>query len=133
MNSFNHYSFGSVGEWMYRYVAGIDTDADAPGYGKLIIRPRPGGGLTWAKASYASIHGRIASEWHRDSGRFDLTIEIPANTTATVYVPSMPTTAVEESDRPATTAEGVKALRRDADAAVFVVSSGTYHFRSTID
>lgn len=133
MNSFNHYSFGSVGEWMYRYVAGLDTDPEAPGYKRSIIRPRPGGGLTSAKATYQSIQGTISSDWRIDSGRFDLTVEIPANTTATVYVPAKPGAGIEESGRPATTAEGVKALRRDADAAVFTVGSGTYRFRSSID
>jgi alpha-L-rhamnosidase len=63
MNSFNHYSLGSVGEWMYRYVAGIDVESDNPGYKKIKIQPRPGGGLTYVKGEYHSIHGKIKSEW----------------------------------------------------------------------
>ena len=61
MNSFNHYSLGSVGEWLYRYVAGIDLGA--PGYGRILIRPRPGGGLTHARGGYDSVRGRISSSW----------------------------------------------------------------------
>lgn len=118
---------------MYRYVAGLDTDPEAPGYKRSIIRPRPGGGLTSAKATYQSIRGTISSAWRSEAGQFDLNVEIPANTTATVYIPAKPGVGIEESGRPATTAEGVKAVRRDADAAVFTVGSGTYHFRSSID
>src|SRR5215218_7557465 len=61
MNSFNHYSLGSVGEWLYRYVAGIDLGE--PGYGHIVIRPRPGGGLTYARGEYDSVRGRISSSW----------------------------------------------------------------------
>ena len=133
MNSFNHYSFGSVGEWMYRYVAGIDTDPDAPGYRRLVIHPQPGGGLTSAKATYASIQGPIVSAWRNDAGRFELNVEIPANTTATVYVPSRGDGVVQESGRPATTAEGVTALRQEDGFAVFRVESGRYRFESTVN
>jgi len=88
MNSFNHYSLGSVGEWIASTVAGIDLDPAEPGYKHIVIHPTPGGALTYAKASLDSIHGHIVSDWKIVDGRFELTVEIPANTTATVHVPT---------------------------------------------
>ncbi len=88
MNSFNHYAFGSVGEWLYRYVAGIDVDPEVPGYRRIVIHPRPGGGLTHARASYTSMHGKILTDWRIEPGDvFHLRVSIPANTTAEVHLP----------------------------------------------
>ena len=69
MNSFNHYSLGSVGEWLYQDVAGIDTDPDFPGFERILIAPHPGPGLTCAHAVFDSIHGRIASAWEAQGER----------------------------------------------------------------
>jgi alpha-L-rhamnosidase len=85
MNSFNHYSFGSVGEWLYGTVAGIQPAT--PGYKVIRFRPRPGGGLTHVDATLATVHGRIESHWRIDAGRFRLRVRVPANTTATVELP----------------------------------------------
>jgi alpha-L-rhamnosidase len=87
MNSFNHYAYGAIGEWMYSVVAGIGIDESRPGYKHILIAPRPGGGLTFAKASVESVYGRVASGWEIRDGRFELKIEVPANTTATVKMP----------------------------------------------
>ncbi|MGH2565482.1 MAG: alpha-L-rhamnosidase C-terminal domain-containing protein, partial [Ginsengibacter sp.] len=84
--SFNHYAYGAVGDWLYRVVAGID--AIEPGYKKIKIAPHPGGGLTWAKASYECSYGKIVSQWKFKSNAFLMHVEIPAGTTATIYVPS---------------------------------------------
>jgi alpha-L-rhamnosidase len=126
MNSFNHYAFGSAGEWMFSAIAGIDTDG--PGFRRIVIRPRPGGGLAHTKASYRSINGPIAVHWRLADGRLLLDVSIPANTTATVHVPTPDPDAVREGDLPAYRAEGVKLLRREAAAAVYLVGSGEYHF-----
>ncbi|MHB1033198.1 MAG: family 78 glycoside hydrolase catalytic domain [Pirellulales bacterium] len=128
MNSFAHYSFGSVGEWMFAAVAGID--AAEPGYKRLVIHPHVGGGLTQAKASYDSIRGRIATDWKVENGTFRLKVTIPANTTATVYIPAKDAAAVTESGRPAAEAEGVKFLRAEGGEAVYEVGAGEYEFRS---
>jgi alpha-L-rhamnosidase len=88
MNSFDHYAFGAVGEWMYRHILGINPDANYPGYEHFTIHPRPGGTLTWAKGSYHSIRGTIASSWKLEAGKFTLSVTIPANTTATVVLPT---------------------------------------------
>ncbi|KRF10001.1 alpha-L-rhamnosidase [Paenibacillus sp. Soil766] len=88
MNSFNHYSLGSVGEWMFRYMAGIEADSELPGFQHVIIRPKPGGNLSWVKASYESLYGCIKVEWHlSDEGDYHLHVDIPANTTATIHIP----------------------------------------------
>jgi alpha-L-rhamnosidase len=88
MNSFDHYSIGSVGEWLYRNVLGINPDETRAGYAHFTIQPRPAGGtLTWAKGSYNSIRGEISSAWKIENGLFTLKITIPVNTTATVVLP----------------------------------------------
>jgi alpha-L-rhamnosidase len=87
MNSFNHTVWGAVGEWMYGVIGGIDTDPAAPGFKKIKIRPRPGGGLTWAKAAHDSPYGRISTHWKHSDDTFSLHVVIPPNTTATVDLP----------------------------------------------
>jgi alpha-L-rhamnosidase len=129
MNSFNHYAFGSVGRWLFNTVAGIDTDG--PGYRQVIVRPRPGG-ITSAKASYESINGTIVSDWRLRDGTFTLNVTIPANTTATVYVPAGSAETVTEGGRPATRAETVRFLRMDQGNAVFAIGSGRYQFVSKL-
>jgi alpha-L-rhamnosidase len=134
MNSFNHYALGSCGQWLFDTVAGIGLDPNQPGYKHIIIHPRVGGGLSWARASLNSIRGPIASAWKFQGGAkstlLTLDVTIPANTTATVYVPAARAEAVQESGRPAAAAEGVKFLRAEQGEAVFEVQSGTYRFTS---
>jgi hypothetical protein len=127
MNSFNHYAFGSVGRWLFNTVAGIDTDG--PGYKKIIIRPQPGG-INSAKASYDSINGKIISDWQLKDNTFTLNVTVPANTTATVYIPAGSAKNVTESGRPATEAEGAQFLQIKQGTAVFSVGSGHYRFES---
>jgi alpha-L-rhamnosidase len=130
MNSFNHYAYGAVGDWLYRTVAGID--AAAPGYAEITIRPRPGGGLEWARGSYESVRGRIASSWRYRGDAFELEVEIPASTTAVVHVPTTDASAVTEGDGPAGAAEGVSPDGTRDGAAVFRVGSGAYRFRAPV-
>jgi alpha-L-rhamnosidase len=128
MNSFNHYSLGSVGEWLYGSVAGIGLDPEKPAYKHIVIHPRPGGGLTFAKAEFQSIHGKIVSGWKIEKGEFRLNIVIPANTTADVYVPAGNADAVREGGQAASKAKSVTFVRMEEGAAVFAVGSGTYQF-----
>jgi alpha-L-rhamnosidase len=88
MNSFNHYSIGAVGEWMYRVILGINPSEKHPGFKHFVIHPQPGGTLTWAKGTHNSINGLIASDWKMEKDLFTLHIEIPVNTTATVMLPT---------------------------------------------
>src|SRR5919107_2030582 len=128
MNSFNHYSLGSVGEWLYRYVAGIDLDPQMPGYGRLIIRPRPGGGLTYARGEYDSVHGKISSAGRVRGEGFALEGKSPANAKATLHVPSTEPSAVTEGGVPLNEADGVEFLRADESGVVLSVGSGRYEF-----
>ena len=82
MNSFNHYAYGAIGEWLYRVMAGIECDEEGPGFKKSIIAPHIGGGLSYMNASYESIYGKVVSGWKKDGTRITLHIEIPCNTTA---------------------------------------------------
>ena len=72
MNSFNHYAYGAIGDWLYRVVAGIEVDPDAPGYKRILIQPQPGGGLTYASASLDSMYGKIESKWTLEDNNFQL-------------------------------------------------------------
>jgi alpha-L-rhamnosidase len=138
MNSFSHYSFGAVCEWMFFRLAGIDSDG--PGYERIIIRPSPPSPgsnperepINWVKAHYDSIHGRIVSNWRRASDAFELETTIPANTTATVYVPATSADKVTEGGKPLAKTRGVKFLRMEGDRAVLAVESGDYRFHSQL-
>ena len=136
MNSFSHYAFGAVIEWGFRTLAGIDTDG--PGYKRIIIRPSPptpgsnsgNEPIHWVKAHYDSIHGRIVCHWRRTGDGFELETTIPANTTATVYVPAISADKVTERGNVLAKARGVKFLRMEGDRAVLAVDSGSYRFVS---
>ena len=87
MNSFNHYAYGAIGQWMYQVVAGIGIDPDQPGYKHIIINPRPGGGLTSARATHQSMYGEIGSGWKLEGEKLTMEVTIPANTSATLHIP----------------------------------------------
>jgi alpha-L-rhamnosidase len=131
MNSFNHYSFGAVGEYLYQQVAGIGTDG--PGYRKIVIHPAIAAGLTSARASYDSPAGRIESAWRVNGKHLRLDVTIPANTTAMVYVPAKSASGVSESGRAAVKSPGVSLVHADDGEAVFRVMSGRYRFESEIE
>jgi len=126
MNSFAHYSFGAVARWMFQSVAGIDTEE--PGFQRLVLRPLPDSGLEWVKASYRSLHGRIASEWRRESGQRTFRFTLPANTSATLYLPTSDPQHVREAGRRADASPGVKLLRVEPGAVVYQLSAGQYEF-----
>jgi len=131
MNSFNHYSLGSVGEWLFRHVAGIELDSDVPGFQRFVLRPFIGQGLDFARASYRTMHGEIASDWKRGDKKLKLSVRIPANTTARVNVPSEPGTKVTESGVPVEKAEGLHVVGRDGRFLVCKAGSGIYSFTSS--
>lgn len=121
MNSFNHYAIGAVGEWMYRVILGINNDDLHPGYEHFIVRPHPGGGLKWAKGSYNSIRGKIEVGWSLVGDMTKLDLTVPANTTATVYLPT-------SSAKPVGKTNGVEFLRWEGTTAVLEVQAGKYSF-----
>jgi len=128
MNSFNHYAYGAIGDWMYRVVAGIELNPNEPGYKSIIIQPQPHKDLTFAKASYASIHGLIRSEWVVKEGRFELEVEIPPNTTASIFLPNTNGNEVMEKGVLISFDRSVDASMQIDDSLVLKVGSGTYLF-----
>lgn len=132
MNSFAHYSFGAVAEWMFETIGGIDTDG--PGFRNIIIKPQPGGNLTRAKASYNSINGPVATSWKLDGDNFTIDVTIPANTEATLYIPTEDVLSVAEGGQKAAfdNIKGVDFIRAEDNAAVFHLGSGNYRFSSKI-
>ena len=101
-----------------------------PGFKRIIIKPAIVGNLTWAKARFDSPYGRIVSNWRRDGRKLTMDIVIPANATATLYVPTSRPHKVRESKRPAAEAVGVKFIRAEKDAAIYQVDSGHYVFEA---
>ncbi len=87
MNSFNHYAYGAIGDWMYTTISGIRHDAAKPGYKHIIIKPQPNNGLTYAKADFESLYGKISSSWKIENGEISISITIPPNTTASLFLP----------------------------------------------
>lgn len=128
MNSFNHYAYGAIGAWMYAVVGGIDFDPANPGYKHIIMHPQPGGELTSAKAELCSMYGTISSEWTWNNGAFDWKVSVPANTTATIYIPTPDGANVQEAGKSAEDSDGVSLLRCDKGVSVYKVDSGKYHF-----
>lgn len=131
-SSRNHIMFGDISAWFYKTIAGIN--AGAPGFKRIVIKPHVLGDLTFARATYDSAHGRIRSAWTKQGGAFVLSVVIPANTTATVFVPAADGAAVTEGNpHAARAAEGVRLLRREAGYTVYEVGAGSFRFKARYD
>jgi alpha-L-rhamnosidase len=120
---------GHIEEWFYRGLLGLQ--AGSPGFRQIVIRPQVVGDLTWAAGHFDSLHGRIATAWKRSGQQLLLEVTLPANTTGTVYVPAQAKTTVTESGKSIDRLPGITYLRREGNAEVYKVGSGTYHFVST--
>ena len=122
MNSYNHYAFGSVIAWVYRYAAGIDTTPDSPGFKEIIVHPHLDARMTSARAEYDSIYGKIISDWNGTrAGPFSLRVTIPANTSAKIFLPAMAGAHLTESGNPVEAKE-------EHGSYVVGVGSGSYSF-----
>ncbi|MBB6734378.1 alpha-L-rhamnosidase [Cohnella zeiphila] len=133
MNSFNHYALGSVGEWLYRRLAGIDLREDGAGFQSFLIRPQPGGGIGRVRCRYETLYGPIAVGWREEAGAFTLEADIPANSNAEVAVPCRSGCRVEADGmpvEPGSEGNGWSFLRREGEAVWLVVGSGRYQFRT---
>ena len=128
MNSFNHYAYGAIGDWMVRTVAGLDLDETVPAYRHLLIAPRPGGGLTSARAELLTPYGSALSGWTIAGGRMRVTVRVPANARATVRLPSATLAAVTESGRAVPTSDGVTSATQSGADVVIAIGSGEYVF-----
>lgn len=124
MNSFNHYSLGSVGEWLFRHVLGIELDPEEPGFQRFVLRPFIGDGLDHAQGSYRSLHGEIRSAWRRTGAQLTWEITVPANTSARVFIPCAAGHAPET--------DGLAVVAREPGFAVCEAPAGTYRFVSAL-
>ena len=128
MNSFNHYAFGAVGDWMYRTIGGISLDSSAPGGKRVRIAPRPGGALTRARASLETPYGKVSSSWRLGDRDFVLEASVPPNTTGDVVLIETTVDRVREAGRAVRGIPGVRDVRQVGRDVVVVVGSGDYKF-----
>jgi len=116
--------------WYYENLAGIKPDPNIPGFKHILMKPEVVGDLTHVDASYNSIYGRITSSWQLAAGKFTWNVTIPANTSATVYVPTLNKEEVMEGGKLASNGDGIKFIRWEENLAIFEVKSGKYTFTS---
>ena len=131
-SSQNHFMLGQINEWFYHDLAGIRNGPGGAGFTEILIQPQPVGNLAWTRAQFNSIRGKITSGWKRQGDRFTLQVSIPANATATVFVPATSSANVTEGGKLASSRPGVKFLREENDCAVFEIGSGDYRFESRL-
>jgi alpha-L-rhamnosidase len=122
--------FGSISEWFYRSLLGINSAA--PAFKKIIIKPQPVRELLWAKGSYESMYGTIGSGWKKEGRNFSMEVTIPPNTTAEVWIPAGPDSAIKEGDRNVQDAKDIRYIKTDNGYFVVQVGSGNYKFSSTL-
>ncbi|MGI8950116.1 MAG: family 78 glycoside hydrolase catalytic domain [Chitinophagaceae bacterium] len=132
MNSFNHYAYGAIGDWMYRVIAGIDTYDSGVGYKKIKIMPHIGGNLMYANADFETYYGMIRSHWKIDSNKIQLNVEIPVNTTASVYIPANNINSIKENNFPLSSQKNIKLKSKEGNYFIVEVGSGKYYFTSQL-
>jgi alpha-L-rhamnosidase len=130
MNSFNHYAYGAIGDWMYQTIAGIRPEESMPGYKEFTIQPHLSNTLSFAKASLDTYYGLIRSEWEKSEGYLKMTVEIPANTKATVHVPNINSNIVINGSSPEQCTSCKKMASKDSMYTVFEIGSGRYEIMS---
>ena len=131
-SSQNHFMLGQIMEWFYGDLAGIAPDPASPGFKNILIRPQPVGDVTWARASFNSVRGKILSEWKRDSDTLVLKVVVPPGATASVTLPARKDSVITESGKSITQQHGMKQTRRDDQSATIQISSGSYEFRTEL-
>jgi alpha-L-rhamnosidase len=131
MNSFNHYSLGSIGDWLYGRVAGIGQTADSVAYRELLLRPTPGGKLTWARAEQDTARGPVACGWSITDDRLTVTVTVPPGSTAVLEIPTADPGSVREDDAPAAGRPGVLGVEPSAAGATLRLTSGRFTFTAT--
>ncbi len=127
MNSFNHYAYGAIGEWLYKHVAGLDLDSQHPGYKHILFYPHPGGGLTTASVELKSMYGPVKSSWSLNQAQFTYEVTVPANSTATVTLPYADLAKVMLNQLPVSGSKVCKA-EQNGDVTIVQIGSGNYQF-----
>lgn len=128
----NHIMYGDVTAWYTKSLAGIAPDPESPGFKHFQLRPKPVGDLTWAKASYDSVHGKIVCDWKREGSTLTVHVVVPANTTATLWLPMSDAASITEGGKPIASVEGIEAEDADAVGAKLRLGSGTYEFTAQL-
>lgn len=128
MNSFNHYAYGAIGDWMYRDMVGLDTYADGVGYKHIKVQPHIGGGLTFAEASQLTYYGTVANSWKVSGNKLTMKVAIPVNTSATVFVPTNSSASVRCNGKDLKSIEGLKESGEVDGYLKVDVGSGEYLF-----
>lgn len=126
--SHSHPMFGSVSQWFFNWLAGIQPAADAVGFDSIIIAPQPVADLRWVRADHETARGRIASRWRRETTRMVYEIQIPVNASALVILHAAEAASVTESGVPIGEARGVAVVRRDEREIACRIGSGRYVF-----
>jgi len=130
MNSFNHYAYGAIGDWMYRVMVGLDTYIDGPGYKHIKIMPHPGGNFTNASAKLQTYYGDVSSAWEVKDGKMYYTVEIPANTKADIFLPAKQAEDITEDNKPLASDKGLTVgIYQDGYIGISA-GSGIYHFEA---
>lgn len=132
MNSFNHYAYGAIGDWMYRKMVGLDTYEDGVGYKHIKIKPHIGGGFSFASASLITYYGKLSNSWKIEGDKIIMDVEIPANTSATIFVPAKNGTTIWEGDLPVSDSKDLEIISQKGGYMVINAGSGHYHFTSQL-
>lgn len=130
MNSFNHYSFGAIGSWMYNHSLGIERDDNYPGFKHFVLQPKPDptGQMTSARGFYESMYGRIESGWEMKGDICSYTFLVPANTTATLYLQAAGKDRVREGNKPLESSASIRMLGEENGKVIMGLQSGQYTF-----
>jgi len=128
MNSYNHYAYGAVAEWLYRYAAGIDELSEDPGFHRIVLHPQFDSTLGEAKATYDSSYGPITSNWRVDGTSIKWDVVIPPNTTSLIYLPGGVATRILEGGKDIRQSAGVSLVLKDSHSAIYEAGAGSYTF-----
>jgi alpha-L-rhamnosidase len=126
MNSFNHYAYGAIGEWLYSRVAGLRIDPKKPAYKNIIFQPNPGGGLEYAKASIHTMYGLASAKWKLENASTNYDIEIPANCTGAVILNTTDSESITLNGELLATCELVSNKKVEDGKTSFGLGSGKY-------
>lgn len=128
MNSFNHYAYGAVAEWLYRYVAGIDLDVNDPGFHRILLHPQFDSRIGHVEATYDSPYGPITSEWKASGEMVSWRAVVPPNTTALLYFPRKVATKLSEGGNALQKNKWITFVRNEGENSIYKASSGSYSF-----
>jgi alpha-L-rhamnosidase len=131
MNSFNHYAYGAIGDWLYRIAAGLDTDPGKPGYQHSRIHPHPlpESGITHARAALHTLYGLLISDWVLQQDSMTMTVTVPPNTTAELILPRGKLEQVQADSQALKTGDGIQSIVQSGSDVQITLLSGTYQFR----